>query len=60
MNTYIIYWDSGYGKEYAEVNAESEDIARDLAYESWREAAESEADYSVIGISTEDLREEWL
>ena len=60
MKKYIIKWNCGYGDSYAEVEAENEDKATGLAYEEWREEAERNADYSVVGEATDELREEYL
>lgn len=57
---YIIYWDAGYGKNHSEVEADSHDEAVDMAYEEWKEEAESNADYGVIGEATDELREDYL
>lgn len=59
MKKYIIKWNTGYGDNYDEVEAESEDDARDKAYDAWKEEAESNADYEVVGESTEELREDF-
>ena len=58
MKKYIIYWDIGCGPEYVEVEAQSEEGARGMAYEGWQEAVDSNCDYGVIGESTERLKED--
>ena len=60
MKKYIIKWNAGYGDEYSEIEAENEEEAQNYAYEEWREEAESQADYGVVGEATEELREEYL
>lgn len=53
MKKYIIYWDAGYGRSYDVVEAENEEKATEHAYESWRDEAESQADYGVQEYSDE-------
>jgi hypothetical protein len=60
MPKYIVSWNAGYGDSYEEVDAADEDEAVEQAYELWKEEAESNADYSVIGEATDELREEYL
>jgi len=60
MPQYIININYGYGDEYEEVSAENEEEANKIAYKRWREEAEGQADYGVIGEATDDLREEFL
>jgi len=60
MPQYIIYIDCGYEDEYEEVSAENEEEANKIAYKRWREEAEVQAGYGVIGEATDDLREEFL
>lgn len=60
MPNYIVKWNIGYGDNYEEVEAENEDKANELAYENWREEAENNADYGVLGEATDELREEYL
>ena len=47
MTKYIIRWNAGYGDDYEEVDADSEEEAEKMAYEAWREEAENNADYGV-------------
>jgi len=54
---YIIYWDAGYGEEREVVEATDVFEANKIAYETWKEAVESHADYGVEGESTEELKE---
>lgn len=68
MSKYIIRWNVGYGDSYDEVEAENLDGAVSLAFESWREEAESNADYDAepwdahkaydYGLTDEDPDEE--
>jgi len=57
---FIIKWNAGYGDEYAEIDADTEDEATAYAYDQWKEDVESNADYGVIGEATDELREEYL
>ena len=56
---YIITWDYGYGTNYDVVEAVDYKEAEKIAYEQWREGAESIADYGVEGEATEELLEEY-
>lgn len=60
MPQYIIHINYGYGDEYEEISAENEEEANLADYERWREEAENQADYKVVGEATDDLREEYL
>ena len=51
---YIIEWDAGYGNKYKEIEADNAEEAEKIAYEQWREDAESQARYGVIGEATSD------
>lgn len=57
---YIVKINYGYGYEYEEVEAEGEDEALEMAYEAWRDAVETNADYSVVGEWTEELANDYL
>ena len=57
---FIIKWNAGYGDTYEEVNAPNETVAEGIAHDRWKEEAESNADYGVIGKATDELREEYL
>ena len=57
---YIIQWNAGYGDNYEEIEAEDERNAQEVAYEAWKEDAENNADYGVIGEATDELRDEYL
>ena len=59
MEKYIIEWDAGSGSNFAEIDVEDIDEAEDFAYECWLDEADSNAKYSVVGLSTKDLREEY-
>ena len=59
MKKYIIRWNVGYGDEYETVNASNEDCATRMAYFSWKEAAEEQADYEVQGEWTKELAEDF-
>lgn len=58
MPWYIIRWDAGNGEEFDIVEAKDSNDACDMAYESWREDAESNSDYNTVGEATEELKEE--
>ena len=60
MKKYIIKFDYGYGEEFEEVEVENEEEAEKVAYDLWRENAEQQADYGVVGESTDELREDYL
>ena len=45
---------------YEEIEAANEDEAQKVAYEAWREDAEAQADYGVLGEATDELREDYL
>ena len=49
MKDYIITWNCGYGDNYEVVAAKNKEQAMDAAYEAWKDDAESNADYDVIG-----------
>lgn len=57
MPQFIIMYDYGYGENHELVEAEDKDAAIALAYESWRESAESNANYSAT-LATPELIEE--
>ena len=58
MTEYIVRWNCGYGDSVDIVNAKNEEDAEEEAYKLWREEAESNADYEVIGEATDELKEE--
>ncbi len=58
MPKYIIKWNAGYGDEFEEVEAENEKAATISAYEQWRDEIESNASYSTVGLSTDELKRE--
>lgn len=47
MPKFIITWNAGYGECAEIVEAKNQDEADSAAYNSWREAAESEADFGA-------------
>ena len=51
---FIIRWNAGYGDDYEVVEAENAEQAQNMAYEQWREDAESNADYEAMPYSKED------
>jgi len=44
---YLISWNAGYGNNYDVVEAESEKEAGIMAYDAWKDEADSQADYDV-------------
>lgn len=59
-NKYLIRWDVGYGPMYEVVEAESPDEATEMAYEVWRDEAESNADYGIEEGIPEDEWEDYI
>ena len=57
MTKWIIKWDAGYGESADIVEAKNHDDAQDMAYDAWREEAESSADYSAEPYSKEQAIE---
>ena len=57
---FIIKWDAGFGINYDEIEAKNKNEAQACAYELWKEEAECNAIYGIIGESTEELKEEYL
>lgn len=55
---YIIMWDAGYGMNYDVVEAESYGKAEIMAYDEWKEEAESNATFSAMEY-TDELAEEY-
>lgn len=60
LKKYIIRWNYGYGDMFLEVEAIDSNDATMIAYEYWREDVENNADYECLGLSTEELRREYL
>ena len=58
MKEYIITYNYGYGDEIEIIEAENESEALDLAEQAWREGAEMQSDYAVIGEATDELKDE--
>ena len=58
MSAYLIRWNTGYGDSDEVVEAASQEEADKIAYEAWKEEAESQAYYSAE-VMTDELREEW-
>ena len=54
MKKVIIHWNTGYGASYEVVEVEEDQEAEDLAYENWREEAESNAEYGIMEWSEEN------
>lgn len=53
---YLITWDVGYGTNFDTIEADTFEEAEEMAYECWREDAESNANYSAE-IWTEEAEE---
>lgn len=47
MPRFLIMHNVGYGETWEDVEAESQQEATDMAYQTWKEAAEMEAYYSA-------------
>ena len=45
MPKFKIYWDAGYGESSEVVDAENETEADNLAFERWKEEADSNSNY---------------
>lgn len=45
---FIIKWNTGYGDVYDEVESSTLEEAEQMAYESWRDEAESQAEYKAM------------
>lgn len=56
---YLIMFDAGYGETYDEIDADSLDEADQIAYDCWRDEAESGANYWAKPM-TDKLREDYL
>ena len=54
---YLIRWDCGYGDNFIVAEADSRDAAEDIAYQEWRDAAETQADYEANEATSENLYE---
>lgn len=62
MGKFIVHWDTGYGASYAVLEADTKEDAEGLAYQSWREEAESNANYGVLEYTEDNCRDydlEW-
>ena len=59
MKKYIIHWNIGYGDEYAVVEADNLEAAKNSAYESARESFENEVDYSAQDW-TQELEDDYI
>ncbi len=57
MTKYLIHWDAGYGKTTAVVDVEDEEKANEAAYDSWKEEAESNADWGAEILTKENAEE---
>lgn len=57
MPKYIITWNAGYGVDADEVDCESLQEAEQIAYDAWREAAESNASYDAVEWNASDAYE---
>lgn len=48
MAKFTIYWDAGWGQSTDTVEAENEAAAIHMAWEAWRDDAESQAIYGIV------------
>lgn len=53
MPKYLLKWDAGYGTETEVIECATHEEADDAAYERWREAVESSADWSAEPLTKE-------
>jgi len=60
MESYIIRINSIGVEEYREVYAHDEEHAEQLAYEAWRDDILDNPDCGVVGLATDESREEYL
>ena len=54
MPKYLIIYNLGYGEETEVIDAENQEGADKAAYETWREAAENNADYKAEPLTQEN------
>jgi hypothetical protein len=59
MPRFIIRWNIGYGDHYDIVECDDQEQADEEAYQAWRDSAEGNADYGVIGEATDELLEDY-
>ena len=59
MPQYIIKWDMGLGESYLEVDAKDKKEALELSYKEAEAEFNENVVYSVIGIATDKLRDEF-
>ena len=57
---FIVKVNYGYGDEYEEVDVANATEAEKEAYEIWREGAECQATYEVVGEWTQELADDYL
>ena len=50
---YLIKWNAGYGHDFEVIDANDQSEADDAAYQSWKQAAEMEADYIAEPLTAE-------
>lgn len=52
---YLIKWNSVYGKNHEIIEAENQIQAEEIAYQFWKDDAESSANYSAEAITLDEL-----
>lgn len=57
---FIIKVNYGYGDEYQAIDAKDEKEAEKIAFAVWKDGAESQAQYNVVGEWTEELADDYL
>ena len=57
---FIVMFNYGYGDEYEEVEVNNVAEAEREAYNLWKEGAENQAVYEVIGEWTQELADDYL
>lgn len=60
LKNYIVRWNTGFGNNYEEIQDVTLEDANEAASELWRDEAESDPDYEVVGEATDEMREELL
>lgn len=54
MPRFLLTWDAGYGPSTEEVEADNQEDANQMAYEAWREEAESNAKYTATPLDKDE------
>ncbi len=54
MEKFIIIWNAGYGDSAEVIEVEDHDTALGIAYDAWKEEAETNADYKAVPYTKEE------